>query len=63
METVLAVYQRDYHPDFPVVCLDEAMKQLVQEFVEPVAMQPGQPRREDYKSAMAQQICSCSVNR
>lgn len=49
METVLEVYQREYHPDFPVVCLDEAMKQLVQEFVEPVAMRPGQPKREDYK--------------
>jgi hypothetical protein len=49
METVLEVYQREYHPDFPVVCLDEAMKQLVQEFIEPVPMKPGQPRREDYK--------------
>ena len=49
METVLDVYQRRYHPDFPVVCLDEAMKQLVKETIEPVAAQPGQPKREDYQ--------------
>jgi len=24
MESVLQVYQRHYHPDFPVICLDEA---------------------------------------
>ena len=34
MESVLEVYQRRYHPDFPVLCLDEAMKQLVKETVE-----------------------------
>ena len=33
MESVLEVYQRRYHPDFPVVCLDEAMKQRVKETV------------------------------
>jgi hypothetical protein len=49
METVLDVYQRRYHSDFPVVCLDEAMKQLVKETVEPVAAQSGQPKREDYQ--------------
>lgn len=49
MESVLEVYQRPYHRDFPVVCLDEAMKQLVKETVEPVAVQPGQPKRTDYR--------------
>jgi len=49
METVLEGYQRRYHPDFPVVCLDEAMKQLVKQTIEPVAAQPGQPQREDYQ--------------
>lgn len=49
MESVLEVYQRPYHPDFPVVCLDEAMKQLVQETVMPIPAQPGQPQREDYQ--------------
>ena len=32
-----------------MVCLDEAMKQLVKETIEPVAAQPGQPKREDYQ--------------
>jgi hypothetical protein len=49
MESVLEVYQRSYHDDFPVVCVDEAMKQLVQETIEPVAAKPGQPQRVDYK--------------
>jgi hypothetical protein len=38
MESVLQVYQRQCHPDFPVVCLDEATKQLVKETVEPIAV-------------------------
>ena len=49
METVLEVYHRRIHDDFPVVCLDEAMKQLVKETVEPIAATPGQPKRVDYK--------------
>jgi DDE superfamily endonuclease len=49
METVLDVYQRHYHPDFPVLCLDEASKQLVKETVEVVPAQPGQPQRQDYQ--------------
>ena len=31
MEDVLQVYQRAYDADFPVVCLDEASKQLIGE--------------------------------
>ena len=49
MESVLEVYQRRYHPDFPVICLDEAMKQLVKETVTLMAAQPGQPQRQDYQ--------------
>jgi len=49
MESVLEVYQRPYDPDFPVVCIDEAMKQWVQETVRPLPAEPGQPRREDYQ--------------
>lgn len=49
MEQVLDVYQRRYHDGFPVVCLDEAMKQLIKETIEPVAAKPGQPKRVDYK--------------
>jgi hypothetical protein len=49
MESVLQVYQQRYHPDFPVICLDEATKQLVRETVEPVVAQPRQPKRQDYR--------------
>jgi hypothetical protein len=49
MENVLEIYQQRYHEDFPVVCLDEAMKQLVKETIEPMAVQPGQPQRVDYR--------------
>ena len=49
MESVLSVYQRSYHPDFPMVCLDEAMKQLVSETVSPIPAEPGQPERFDYQ--------------
>lgn len=49
MESVLEVYQRRYHPDFPIICLDEAMKQLVKETVAPVPAQPGQPQRQDFQ--------------
>jgi hypothetical protein len=48
MESVLEVYHRPYHPDFPVVCLDEVLKQWVKETIEPISLQPGQPYREDY---------------
>ena len=49
METVLEVYQHRYQEDFPVVCLDEALKQLVQETVPPIPAQPGQAARVDYQ--------------
>lgn len=49
MESVLEVYQRPTDKDFPVVNLDEAMKQLVVETVTPIPTQPGQPERFDYQ--------------
>jgi DDE superfamily endonuclease len=49
MESVLFVYQRSYHPDFPFVCLDEAMKQLVKETKAPIPGQPKHPARFDYQ--------------
>lgn len=47
MEDVLSVYTRPRDPDRPVVCLDEASKQLVAETRLPLAMQPGRPARVD----------------
>ena len=49
MEDVLEVYTRPYDPKRPVVCVDEASKQLVADVTPPLAMQPGQPAREDYE--------------
>jgi hypothetical protein len=49
MEAVLEVYQTAYNPDIPVICIDEATKQLVQETQLPLAAQPGHPERIDYE--------------
>jgi hypothetical protein len=47
MEDVLDVYCRPYDPLYPVVCLDESSKQLVQDVCAPLPMEPGQPQRID----------------
>jgi len=47
MEDVLEVYRRPYDPRLPVVCMDEASKQLVAEVRQPLPMLPGQPLRYD----------------
>jgi hypothetical protein len=49
MEDVLEVYQRDYDPQRPVVCMDETSKQLVGETRVPVSAAPGRPERIDYE--------------
>ena len=49
METVLSVYTRPHDGDRPLVCLDEAAKQLTAETRAPMAMAPGQPARQDYE--------------
>ena len=49
MEDVLEVYRRPHDPLRPVVCVDEATKQLVADVTPPLPMQPGQPVRQDYE--------------
>jgi hypothetical protein len=49
MEDVLEVYTRPYDAQRPVVCLDEASKQLVADVTPPLPMQPGHPARQDYE--------------
>jgi len=49
MEDVLSVYQRPYDPKRPQVCLDEIQKALRTTPRGQIAMQPGQPRREDHE--------------
>jgi hypothetical protein len=47
MEDVLDVYARPYDPRFPVICMDEASRQLVGETRVPLPMRPGDPLRVD----------------
>jgi hypothetical protein len=49
MEDVLDVYKRPRDPKRPLVCLDEASKQLLAETREPLAMKKGRPARSDYE--------------
>lgn len=47
MEDVLDVYHRPYDPSRPVVCMDEASKQLIGEVRQPLPVQPGQVAKYD----------------
>jgi hypothetical protein len=49
MEEVLEVYVSTEDPDYPLVCFDEASKQLVKETRLPQPLEPGKPAREDYE--------------
>lgn len=49
MEDVLDVYQRPYDPAYPVVCLDEASKELHDTPRGVLPLQAEQPVRQDYE--------------
>ncbi len=49
MEDVLRTYELPYSAEFPVVCMDEASKQLFGEVESPQPASPGKHRREDYE--------------
>jgi len=49
MEDVLQTYQLAYDPLFPVVCMDEASKQLIAETRDPVAEECGRVKRVDHE--------------
>src|SRR6202158_20193 len=49
MEDVLEVYHRPYDEKRPLVCLDEASKQLIGEVARPLPAEPGRPARFDYE--------------
>jgi hypothetical protein len=49
MEDVLDVYHRPLDPRRPLICLDEASKQLIGEVAQPVPAAPGRPERIDYE--------------
>lgn len=49
MEDVLELYAQPHDPQRPVVCIDEAMKQLIEEVRTPIPAEPGRPARYDYE--------------
>jgi hypothetical protein len=51
MEDVLSVYERPYEAARPLICLDEAAKQLLGDVRAPLPLAPGQPERVDYEYA------------
>ena len=49
MENVLDVYKKPYNTAFPVICMDESPKQLIEDAQVPVDMKAGQDARIDYE--------------
>ena len=49
MYNVLDLYEENYDPKRPIVCLDEKPKQLIEDNVPPIPMKPGSPEKYDYE--------------
>lgn len=49
MEKVLDIYKRPYQVEYPVICMDESPKQLIEVNRESIAMKPGRESRVDYE--------------
>lgn len=49
MERVLDVYKKPYNESYPVVCMDESPKQLIEEGRAALPMKSGSEKREDYE--------------
>ena len=49
MEKVLDVYKRPYAQRFPVICMDESPRQLIDEVKTPIPAGPGRAARYDYE--------------
>lgn len=48
MEQVLDVYHESFDETHPLICMDEASKQVVSDLEPALPMTPGHPRREDH---------------
>lgn len=48
MEVVLDLYKEEHTKEEPLICMDEAAIALHSELYEPIEMQPGQDKKEDY---------------
>ena len=49
MYDVLDLYEEDYDPKRPIICLDEKPKQLIKDKKKPIPMKPGSPEKYDYE--------------
>lgn len=49
MYDLLDLYDRPYHPEAPVVCLDEKSKQLLRDARPSLPIKPGSSAKEDYE--------------
>lgn len=49
MYNVLDLYEENYDPKRPIVCLDEKPKQLIEDKVTPIPMKLGSPEKYDYE--------------
>lgn len=49
MYDVLDLYEENYDPKRPIVCLDEKPKQLIKDKRKPIPMKPGSPEKYDYE--------------
>jgi len=62
MEDVIQTYMLPYDPAYPVVCFDEACKQLFGEVRQPLPTRPGSPAKQDYeyeRKGVCNQLMMC----
>lgn len=62
MEDVIQTYMLPYAPAYPVVCFDEACKQLFGEVRQPLPTQPGSPAKQDFeyeRKGVCNQLMMC----
>lgn len=49
MYRLLDLYEEEYDPNRPVVCIDEKSKQLIKDIRQPIPMKPGSVAKHDYE--------------
>jgi hypothetical protein len=49
MEDILDTYAEPYDPEIPLICMDEQPVQLLGDYLEPIEMKPGSPKKEDFQ--------------
>ena len=49
MYDILNLYEEDYNPKKPLICLDEKPKQLLRDKRIPIPMKPGSSEKYDYE--------------